>query len=122
MSDLNGKAYDAVSKAAWALVRECIHSLEAQIEAGEITDEESLSDAIHTVVDDSLIYTIDQYVCVWGLKDEEDAIEEGLCSPSDFGEALCAQAYCNLRSAVQGHDFSAALEVASDAREEGGES
>jgi hypothetical protein len=108
-------AYDAASQAAYEILQSCIASLENQIKEGEITDEESLSDAIHETADNALIYTRDQYILAWGLREEEDAIEEGLCEPKKFGEALAAQAYCNLRAAIQGHDFSDALAVAADA-------
>jgi hypothetical protein len=37
-----------------------------------------------------------------------------LCSPSNFGEALAAQAYCNVRAALNAIDFSDAFEVAED--------
>ena len=111
-------AYDAASKAAYEIVQSCIKSIESRIEAGEITEEDDLNDAIHTEVDDSLIYNNAQYVCVFGLRDDEDCIEEGICTPESFGQALAAQAYCNLRSAVNSHDFSDALAVAADKRAE----
>lgn len=112
------EAYSATCREARGIVDSCIAALLSRIKEGEITDEDSLTEAIDSEVDDSLIYTVSHYVCVWGLQESEDAIEEGLCTPSNFGEALAAQAYCNLRSEVQSHDFSEALAVAADAREE----
>lgn len=114
---------DAVTQEAREIVQRCVNALLSRIKEGEITDEESLSDAMCEEIDSALIYTADQYVCAWGLKDVEDAFEEGFISkPSNFVDALAAQALCNLRSAVQGHDFSDALAVREDAELEGGES
>jgi len=110
-------AYDAASQAAYEIVQSCINSIKSRIESGEVT-EDDLSDAIHEEVDNALIYTRDQYVCVFGLRDDEDCIEEGLCTPENFGQALASQAFCNLRSVVGSHDFSDALAVASDKRAE----
>jgi|688.fasta_scaffold514674_2 hypothetical protein len=107
-------AYEAVCKEAREIIAACEDALRARIRDGEITDEESLSDAIHEEADSACIYTNAQYVLVFGLRDEEDAIEEGLCSPSNFGEALAAQAYCNVRAALNAIDFSDAFEVAED--------
>jgi hypothetical protein len=89
------------------------------IKAGEV-DEDTLHDRIYEEVDNALIYTSDQWVCAYGLTDEEDAIEEGVCEPKNFGEALAAQAHCNLRSAVCAHsdEFEEAMQVAEDAAEE----
>lgn len=108
-------AYSLACEAAHLIVAQCIDSLTERIRSGEIVDEDDLPDAIHEEVDSVLTYTRDQYALAWGLRDEEDAIEEGLCRPSNFGEALSAQAYCNLRAAIESHDFSDAFAVASDA-------
>jgi hypothetical protein len=117
-------ARSAAQKEALEIVNLVIESLTERIRSGEIADEEGLTDAMHEEIDDSLIYTHTQYLCVFGLPDGDDAIEDGLCSPSNFGEALAAQAYANLRAAVEPHDFSDAFAVASDAamESEGGAS
>ena len=108
-------AYGAASKAAWEIVQGCIDSVLQGIRDGEVTGEEYLSDRIHEEVDNALIYTSDQWLCAYGLPEREDAIEEGMCEPTNFGEALTAQAFCNLRSAVEAHDFTDAFAVAEDA-------
>ena len=111
-------AYEAASKEAREIISACEDALRARIRDGEITDEESLSDAIHEEADSACIYTASQYVLVFGLRDEEDAIEEGLSTPSNFGEALAVQAYCNVRSALNSIDFSDAFAVAEDSARE----
>jgi hypothetical protein len=111
---MTSNAYEAACKEAREIIAACEDALRARIRDGEITDEESLSDAIHEEADSACIYTATQYILVFGLRDEEDAIEEGLCTPSNFGEALAAQAYCNVRSALNAIDFSDAFEVAED--------
>lgn len=117
-------AHSAAQKEAYEIVNRVIESLTERIRSGEIADEDALTDAMLEEIDDSLIYTHTHYLCVFGLSDGDDAIEEGLCSPSNFGEALAAQAYANLRAAVESHDFSDAFAVASDAamESEGSES
>ena len=109
-------AYGAASKAAWEIVQSCIDSVLQGIRNGEVTGEEYLSDRIHEEVDNALIYTSDQWLCAYGLPENGgDAIEEGICEPKNFGEALGAQAFMNLRAAVDAHDFSEAFAVAEDA-------
>lgn len=108
-------AYGAASKAAWEIVQGCIDSVLQGIRDGEVTGEEYLSDRIFEEVDNALIYTSDQWLCAYGLPENEDAIEEGLCTPVNFGDALAAQAFCNLRAAVEAHDFTDAFAVAEDA-------
>lgn len=108
------KAYEAACQEAREIIDACEESIRARIRDGEITDEESLSDAIHEEADSACTYTASQYALVWGLRDEEDAIEEGLCTPSNFGDALAAQAYCNVRAALSAIDFSDAFAVAED--------
>lgn len=108
-------AYNAATKAAWEIVQHCIKGVLQGIRDGEVPTEDELSDRIREEVDNALIYTSDQWLCAYGLPEDEDAIEEGLCSPTNFGEALTAQAFCNLRSAVEAHDFSEAFAVAEDA-------
>lgn len=117
-------AHSAAHKEAYEIVSGVVESLTERIRSGEIADEDALSDAMHEELDSALTYTHTHYVCVFGLADGEDAIESGLCSPSNFGEALASQAYENLRAAVESHDFSDAFAVASDAamESEGGES
>lgn len=116
----NHDPYNVACEVARKIASDVIDSVTEGIKAGEVT-EDTLSDRIHEEVDNALIYTADQWICAYGLRDEEDAIEEGLCSPSNFGEALAAQAYCNLRAAVSAHDYSDALAVAEDAVMESGE-
>jgi len=120
MSDV----YAAVCSAAREIVKSSEESLRERIRAGAVIDEDSLTDAIHEEADSAVIYTFKQYILAWGLCDEEDAIEEGLSSPTNFGEALVSQAYLNLRCALSRIDFSDAFAVASDAvmESEGGES
>ena len=125
MSDETQKAYEAASRAAHAIVRSAVESIMGTIQAGEVTDQDDLHDRIHEEADNACMYTADCYALVWGLPNEEDAIEEGLCSdPSDFNAVLTAQAYCNVRAAIACHadEFEAALEVAEDARLAEGES
>jgi hypothetical protein len=110
----DGTAYDAASRNAHQIVRDVIASILEGIKAGEVT-EDTLSDRIFEEVDNALIYTSDQWVCAYGLTDAEDAIEAGLCEPKNFAEALAAQAFSNLRSAVEEEDFSEAFAVAQDA-------
>lgn len=110
-------AYEAACREAHAIVEGVIASILEGIKAGEV-DEDSLSDRIHEECDNALIYTSDQWVCAYGLRDEDDAIESGMCEPTTFERVLAAQAYLNLRAAVSEHDFSDALAVAADAAEE----
>ena len=117
MAGNDGSAYDAAQREAHAIVEGVIASILEGIKAGEV-DEDSLNDRIHEECDNSLIYTSDQWVCAYGLREEDDAIESGMCEPTTFQDALTAQAYLNLRSAVSEHDFTEALAVAQDAAEE----
>lgn len=122
MARNNGSAHDTACREAHAIVKGCVDSVMEGIKAGEV-DDDSLHDRIHEEVDNALIYTSDQWVCAYGLPDEEDAIEEGLCSePASFSDVLAAQAYCNLRSAVCAYsrEFEEAMQVAEDAAEEAG--
>lgn len=122
MRDLETIAYTATCKAAWEISRSCQAEILRAIKDGEVTDENDLDEKVHQTVDDFLIYNVTHYVCVWGLRDEEDAIEEGFSSPSCLGDALAAQAFLNLRASLNHAEFEEALQVANDAREEGGES
>lgn len=115
MARNDGIAYDAARREARAIVDGCIESILDSIKAGDI-DEDSLHDRIHEECDTALIYTGDQWVCAYGLDEEEDMSE--ICRPESFQEALTAQAFLNLRAAVSSHDFSEALAVAADATEE----
>ena len=115
MARNDGSAYDAARWEARAIVDGCVESILASIKAGDI-DEDSLYDRIHVECDEALIYTSDQWVCAYGLDEEEDMSE--ICRPESFGEALTAQAYLNLQAAVSAHDFSDAFAVAADAAEE----
>lgn len=103
MARNDNSAHVAACREAHAIVKRCVDSIMEGIKAGDVDDEESLHDRIHEEVDNALIYTSDQWVCAYGLPDEEDAIEEGLCEPNNIEEAIAAQAYCNLRSAVCAH-------------------
>jgi hypothetical protein len=110
---MSSNAYETACKEAREIIATCEKSLWQRIADGEITDEESLSDAIHEEADSACIYTASQYVLVWGLRDEEEG--EALAARwSNFGEALAAQAYCNVRAALNAIDFSDAFEVAED--------
>lgn len=120
-SDLSTVAYEAASRAASEIYNGVVESIRERIKSGELDSEDDLSDAIHEECDSALIYTADQYACVWGLRDQEDAIEEGISSPTNFSEALAAQAYCNLRAEVMSYDFSDDFAVAADAAEENSE-
>ena len=115
MARNDGSAYDAAYREAHAIVEVVIASILEGIKAGEV-DEDSLNDRIHEECDNALIYTSDQWVCAYGLRDDEDMLE--ICRPESFREALQAQAFLNLRSAVSEHDFSDAFAVAEDAAEE----
>lgn len=106
---MSNASYDAVCRDAWEIVNGCERAIRDSIESGETPDEDTLYDTIHEVTDNALIYTVDQYILVWGLKDEEDCIEGGLCSPKS---ALAAQAYCNLRAALSSIDYSDSFERA----------
>ena len=113
MARNDGSAYDAARQAARAIVDGCVESILASIKAGEVTGEDDLRDRIHEECDNALIYTSDQWVCAYGLDEEEDMSE--ICRPESFGEALTAQAFLNLQAAVSAHDFSDAF---ADAAEE----
>ena len=117
MARNDGSAYDAARREARAIVDGCVESILDSIKAGEV-DEDSLSDRIHEEVDNALIYTSDQWVCAYGLDEEDDAIESGMCEPTTFTGVLGVQAFLNLQAAVSSHDFSDALAVAADAAEE----
>lgn len=117
MARNDGSAYDAAHREAYAIVEGVVASILEGIKAGEV-DEDSLSDRIHEECDNALIYTSDQWVCAYGLREEDDAIESGMCEPTTFERVLAAQAFLNLRAAVSEHDFSDALAVSADAAEE----
>ena len=117
MARNDGSAYDAVCREAHAIVEGVVASILEGIKAGEV-DEDTLPDRIHEECANALIYTSDQWVCAYGLRDEDDAIESGMCEPTTFNRVLGAQAFLNLRSAVSEHDFSDAFAVAEDAAEE----
>ncbi len=112
MARNDGSAYDAARREARAIVDGCVESILDGIKRGEV-DEDSLHDRIHEECDNALIYTSDQWVCAYGLDEEEDMSE--ICRPESFGEALTAQAFMNLQAAVSAHDFSDAF---ADAAEE----
>jgi hypothetical protein len=114
-------AYDATCQEAHEIVKSCVASVLQGIKDGEVSRDD-LNDRVHQECNDSLIYTVSHYVCVWGLPDENDAIEDGLSSPSNFGEALAAQAFCNLENAVNYYsdEFESAFQVREDS--EGDES
>ena len=115
MARNDGIAYDAARREARAIVDGCVESILDSIKAGDI-DEGSLSDRIHEECDNAVIYTSDQWVCAYGLDEEEDMSK--ICRPESFQEALTAQAFLNLQAAVSSYDFTEALAVAADATEE----
>lgn len=118
MARNDGSAYDAARREARAIVDGCVESILDSIKAGEV-DEDSLHDRIHEECDNALASrTSDQWVCAYGLDEEDDAIESGMCHPTTFERVLGAQAFLNLRAAVSSHDFSDAFVVAADAAEE----
>lgn len=119
MARNNGTAHSAAESEAWEIRQGVVASIMERIKAGELTSEDELSDVIHEECDSALIYTSDQWVCAYGLRDERDAFEEGLISePSNVTEVIAAQAFLNLEDAVNGasDDFTTALQVAEDAR------
>ena len=115
MARNDGIAYDAARREARAIVDGCVESILDSIKAGDI-DEGSLSDRIHEECDNAVIYTSDQWVCAYGLDEEEDMSK--ICRPESFQEALTAQAFLNLQAAVSSYDFTEALAVAADTAEE----
>lgn len=117
MSQTERSAHDVASSEAWKIRQSVVDSILSRIEAGEIDDEDSLNEAIHEECDSALVYTSDQWVCAFGLRDERDAFEEGLISePSNVTQVIAVQALLNLEDAVMGEDFAAALQVAEDKR------
>jgi len=118
MARNDGSAYDAARREARAIVDGCVESILDSIKAGEVTGEDDLRDRIHEECDNALTYTSDQWVCAYGLDEEDDAIESGMCEPTTFARVLNAQAFLNLQAAVSSHDFSDAFAVAADAAEE----
>lgn len=118
MARNDGSAYDAARREARAIVDGCVESILDSIKAGEVTGEDDLRDRIHEECDNALTYTSDQWVCAYGLDDDEDAIASGMHDPTSFRGALTAQAFLNLHAAVSSHDFSEALAVAADTAEE----
>lgn len=117
MARNDGSAYDAARREARAIVDGCVESILDAIHHGEVTGEDALNERIHEECDSALIYTSDQWVCAYGLDEEEDAIASGMWVRT-FTDALGAQASLNLLAAVSAHDFSDALAVAADAAEE----
>jgi hypothetical protein len=79
------------------------------IRDGEISDEDALNDRIHEDVDNALIYTADQWVCAYGLRQERDPFSEGLLEkPDSIEQVIGCQAFLNLSDAV---DHSALCEA-----------
>ena len=118
MARNDGSAYDAARREARAIVDGCVESILDAIHHGEVTGEDALNERIHEECDNALTYTSDQWVCAYGLDEEDDAIESGMCEPTTFARVLNAQAFLNLQAAVSSHDFSDAFAVAADAAEE----
>ena len=120
MTDYTGNAYNAASRAAHELVGLVGEGLFLQIQAGVVTDAESLSDALHEAVDGALTYTVTQWVCAWGLPDCDEGWSDG---SENFDKALAIKAYENLMGAVNnqfGSRFQEMLQVAADKQEEAG--
>jgi hypothetical protein len=121
MADMTQKAYEATSVAAHKIARGIVESLCDAIKAGEVTDSDGLADRMHEECDSACIYTADRYALVWGLPDEEDAIDSGFTEPRCLTDVLTAQAFLNLRTAVEGaEEWEELLQVAEDARLERG--
>lgn len=113
--NLEAAAYDATAKAAWRIAKDTIAAVVEHIEwhatheckpsdfdgdtdaaRDEFNDE--LHDWIHEACDNAMIYTRDQWICAWGLRDADDA--EEFDTGETLEERLTARAYCNLRAAV----------------------
>ena len=109
-------AYSAASKEAWKIVEGVKESLREAIRDGEVTDEEELSDRAHEEIDSALIYTADQWVCAYGLRQIRDPFEEGLISePKSVNQVIGVQACLNVEDAIDLSDFADAFAVAGDA-------
>jgi hypothetical protein len=100
MSRTSRTVYDAVHQEAYNMVRDIVEGIKAD---DSITTEDELYDAVHQACDDALIYTVDQYTCLWGLPDADDAIEEGMVEPKTVQGVVAAQAYLNIAQAVNEH-------------------
>lgn len=116
MSRAGNEAYGAACKAAWEMVRACEESIRERIRSGEVTDEDSLSDAIHEEADNACIYTSDCWVLAYGLKEAE--LIDGLDAGGGIDAAITQQAYVNLKLALEEIDFSDAFAVAEDSKKE----
>lgn len=117
MSDKTNAAYRAASAAARAILYEVVSSIKDAIENGEVSAGD-IHERIDEEVDNALIYTADQYACVWGLPDpDEDAVSD--CGANDWDEALSKQAFHALRDAVNNAEsWESLCEDAAEEREE----
>lgn len=117
MSDKTDLAYRAASAAARAILESIVESVKDAIEAGAVTADD-VHERIDEEVDNALIYTADQYACVWGLPDpDEDAISDS--GAEDWSEALSKQAFHALRDAVNNAEsWESLCEDAAEEREE----
>ncbi len=122
MHDKVKEAYSAVHSAAWDIARGVVESLQDAIKAGEVTDEDDLSDRIHEECDTACICTADCYALCWGLPDaNEDAVFD--FGADTFSAAITKQAYANLYEYVQGaEDWDALLDGATEDKRDTDES
>jgi hypothetical protein len=112
-------AYDLASQEAHAIRRAICDALNYAIESGEVTDAAALSDRLREEIDNALIYTSDQWVCAYGLRQHRDPFSEGLLdTPESIEQVIGLQAYLNLEDSIDLSDFDDALAVAADKRAE----
>lgn len=119
MARNDGSAYDAAQREAHTIVRDVEAGVLEAIHRGEVTGESDLDDRIHQEIDDALIYTADQWVCAYGLRQERDPFSEGLLeTPDSIEQVIGCQAFLNLSDAIDHGSLCEALAVAADAAEE----
>lgn len=117
MSRTKGTAFDAASKDAWSIVKSIREALLLAIRYGEVTDESELQERKHQEIDDALVYTADQWVCAFGLRQERDPFSEGfLETPESIEQVIGVQAYLNIDDAIDlgDREFSDAFQVRED--------
>lgn len=94
-------AYEATSKAAYALVRDLVNGIIYDAKECDIDPtSDDFRETVERAVDDALTYKVTHYVCAWGLPDT-DAEDYG--QSENFQKGLALQAYCNLLEAVTNH-------------------
>lgn len=115
------KAYDAASQEAREIRKGVIEALEEAVKSGDVKTEEELQDRAHEEIDNALIYTSDQWVCAYGLRQSRDPFSEGLLeTPESIEQVIGCQAFLNLEDAIDLSDLNDALQVMADKREEEG--